>query len=111
MARYRFHATNGYECVFDAQGREIRVPARLLRRADEVAREIMSSLADREDWSDWHVTVHDLRGRRVLTTPFMPDAADPDSRRAITSSGNDRAPRADPAHLPRSSGGLRLGLS
>jgi hypothetical protein len=71
MARYRFHATNGYECVFDAQGKEIRVPERLVRRADEVVQEVMSRLADREDWSEWHVTVHDLSGRRVLVRPFV----------------------------------------
>ncbi|MEE7459630.1 hypothetical protein MPAR168_22520 [Methylorubrum populi] len=74
MARYRFHATNGYECVFDARGKDIRVPERLPRRADEVARAVMDSLADREDWSDWHVSVHDLRGRRVLVQPFMAEA-------------------------------------
>ncbi|WHQ68876.1 DUF6894 family protein [Methylorubrum extorquens] len=77
MARYRFHATNGYECVFDAQGKDIRIPERLVRRADEVAQEVMNSLADREDWSEWHVTVHDLSGRRVLVKPFV---ADIDSR-------------------------------
>lgn len=71
MARYRFHATNGYECVFDAQGKDIRVPERLMRRADEVAQEVMSSLADRDDWSEWHITVHDLSGRRVLVKPFV----------------------------------------
>ncbi|MFG7489347.1 DUF6894 family protein [Methylorubrum rhodesianum] len=71
MARYRFHATNGTECVFDAQGKDIRVPDHLVRRADEVAQAVMSSLADREDWSEWHVTVHDLSGRRVLVRPFV----------------------------------------
>ena len=71
MARYRFHATNGTECVFDAQGKDIRVPDRLVRRADEVAQAVMSSLAVREDWSEWHVTVHDLSGRRVLVRPFV----------------------------------------
>ncbi|WP_411904058.1 DUF6894 family protein [Methylorubrum thiocyanatum] len=71
MARYRFHATNGYECVFDAQGKDIRVPERLVRRADEVAQEVMSNLADRADWSEWRVTVHDLNGRRVLVKPFV----------------------------------------
>jgi len=71
MARYRFHATNGYECVFDAQGREIRLPERLARRAGEVAREVMRSLEDREDWGEWHVSVHDLTGRRVLVRPFV----------------------------------------
>ncbi|MDV2985411.1 UNVERIFIED_CONTAM: hypothetical protein Q9R58_13905 [Methylobacteriaceae bacterium AG10] len=71
MARYRFHATNGYECVFDARGKDIRVPERLVRRADEVAQEVMSSLAGREDWSEWHVTVHDREGRRVLVKPFV----------------------------------------
>ncbi|MGW5960367.1 DUF6894 family protein [Methylorubrum thiocyanatum] len=76
MARYRFHATNGYECVFDAQGKDIRVPERLVRRADEVAQEVMSNLADREDWSEWHVTVHDLSGRRVLVKPFVAGNAD-----------------------------------
>lgn len=76
MARYRFHATNGYECVFDAQGKDIRVPERLVRRADEVAQEVMSNLADRDDWSEWHVTVHDLNGRRVLVKPFVSRVAD-----------------------------------
>ncbi|MGW9820839.1 uncharacterized protein DUF6894 [Methylorubrum extorquens] len=71
MARYRFHATNGYACVFDAQGKDIRVPARLVRRADEVAQAVMSSLDDQEDWSQWHVSVHDLSGRRVLVKPFV----------------------------------------
>jgi hypothetical protein len=57
--------------VFDAQGKDIRVPDRLVRRADEVAQAVMSSLADREDWSEWPVTVHDLSGRRVLVRPFV----------------------------------------
>lgn len=73
MARYRFHATNGYECVFDAKGKDIRVPERLVRRADAVAREVMRRLTDQEDWSEWHVSVHDLAGRRVLTKPFVPE--------------------------------------
>ncbi len=71
MARYRFHATNGYECVFDARGRDIRLPERLARRAGEVAREVMHALEDREDWGEWHVSVHDLTGRRVLLQPFV----------------------------------------
>lgn len=71
MARYRFHATNGLECVFDARGKDIRVPERLIRRAGEVAHEVMRSLDDRADWSDWHVSVHDLSGRRVLVQPFV----------------------------------------
>lgn len=70
MARYRFHATNGYECVFDAQGKDIRLPERLVRRAGEVARDVMRTLDDRADWSEWHVSVHDLSGRRVLVQPF-----------------------------------------
>jgi hypothetical protein len=74
MARYRFHATNGLECVFDARGKDIRVPERLVRRADEVAQEVMRSLDDRENWSDWHVSVHDLSGRRVLVQPFVSGA-------------------------------------
>jgi hypothetical protein len=76
MARYRFHATNGLECVFDARGKDIRVPARLVRRAGEVAQEVMRSLDDRADWSDWHVSVHDLSGRRVLVQPFVSGAGD-----------------------------------
>jgi hypothetical protein len=75
MARYRFHATNGYECVFDAEGKEIRLPdrspERLVRRAGEVARDVMRRLDGREDWSAWHVSVHDLTGRRVLVRPFV----------------------------------------
>ncbi len=27
MARYRFHATNGLECVFDARGKDIGCPS------------------------------------------------------------------------------------
>lgn len=75
MARYRFHATNGYECVFDARGQDIRLPERsqerLARRAGAVARDVMRRLDDREDWSEWHVSVHDLTGRRVLVRPFV----------------------------------------
>ena len=71
MARYRFHATNGYECVFDALGKDIRAPKRLMRRAEEVAQNVMRSLDDQADWSDWHVSVHDLSGRRVLVQPFV----------------------------------------
>ena len=52
MARYRFHATNGYECVFDALGKDIRAPERLMRRAEEVAQDVMRSLDDQADWSD-----------------------------------------------------------
>ncbi|WP_244477342.1 MULTISPECIES: hypothetical protein [unclassified Methylobacterium] len=71
MARYRFHCTNGRECVFDAVGNDIRAPHRLLRRAEAVAREVMRSLGEQGDWAEWHVTVHDLRGRRVLVRPFL----------------------------------------
>lgn len=78
MARYRFHATNGYECVFDADGKDIRLPERtperLARRAGEVARDLMRRLDGREDWSKWHVSVHDLTGRRVLVRPFVTGA-------------------------------------
>jgi hypothetical protein len=75
MARYRFHCTNGSECVFDAEGAEIRVPARLPLRAEKVARSVMRTLGDGTDWSEWRVTVHDLKGRRVWLQPFAPVAA------------------------------------
>ena len=55
MARYRFHCTNGSECVFDAKGTDIRVPSRLVDRAQQVAREVMRSLEDGADWSEWRV--------------------------------------------------------
>ncbi|GEL44747.1 hypothetical protein MEX01_53380 [Methylorubrum extorquens] len=76
MARYRFHCTNGLECVFDAVGNDIRIPERLPRRAEEVAQSVMRSLDDQEDWSQWHVSVHDLSGRRVLVQPFMVHAGE-----------------------------------
>lgn len=71
MARYRFHATNGSACVFDTVGKDVRSPERLTRRAAEVAKNVMGSLNDRKDWSEWCVSVHDLKGRRVLMQPFM----------------------------------------
>ncbi len=70
MARYRFHCTNGYECVFDAEGADVRGPARLAERARRVAQGVMRDLDARTDWSQWQVTVHDLKGRRVLLQPF-----------------------------------------
>ncbi|WP_336492368.1 DUF6894 family protein [Methylobacterium nigriterrae] len=70
MARYRFHCTNGHECVLDVEGADVRAPARLASRARQVARTVMRSLDDGADWSGWRVTVHDLKGRRVLLQPF-----------------------------------------
>lgn len=78
MARYRFHCTNGLECVLDAVGDDIRAPERLLRRAEQVAQNVMRSLEAREDWSQWHVSVHDLSGRRVLMQPFTAHAGELD---------------------------------
>ncbi len=74
MARYRFHCTNGSECVFDAEGAEIRVPARLGERAQKVARGIMRTFHDQSDWSGWRVAVCDLQGRAVLVQPFASGA-------------------------------------
>jgi len=34
----------------------------------------MRTLDDQADWSDWHVSVHDLSGQRVLVQPFVPRA-------------------------------------
>ena len=64
-----------HECVFDALGKDIRAPERLMRRAEEVAQNVMRSLDDQADWSDWHVSVHDLSGQRVLVQPFVPRGA------------------------------------
>src|SRR5690349_24536212 len=64
--RYRFHCTNGSECVFDAKGTDIRIPRRLANRAQQVAREVMHTMMDRQDWSKWRVTVCALNGRPVL---------------------------------------------
>jgi hypothetical protein len=75
MARYRFHCTNGLECVFDAIGEDIRVPERLTRRATQVARDVMRSLDDQADGSEWHVSVHELSGRSVLVHPLCSLAA------------------------------------
>jgi hypothetical protein len=76
MARYRFHCTNGSECFFDARGTDIRVPARLAMRAQQVAREVMRSRVAAQDWSDWRVAVCDLEGRRVFVQPFRADGED-----------------------------------
>lgn len=74
MARYRFHATNGYAFVLDSVGRDVRRPERLTRRASEVAESVMNELNDQEDWAEWSVSVHDLSGRRVLVQPFVKGA-------------------------------------
>lgn len=71
MARYRFHATNGSACVFDPVGKDVRIPERLMRRAAEVAQNVMRDINERKDWSEWCVSVHDLSGRRVLVQPFV----------------------------------------
>ncbi|GJE03749.1 DUF6894 family protein [Methylobacterium isbiliense] len=78
MPRYRFHCTNGAECVLDTVGAEVRAPERLATQAAQIARKVMHSLSGRSDWSQWRVTVHDLTGRRVLLQPFvMPGAGSP----------------------------------
>jgi hypothetical protein len=74
MARYRFHCTNGLECILDTVGTEIRASDRIQSRARQVASDVMSVTAGRADWSDWRVTVHDLEGRRVLLQFFVPCA-------------------------------------
>ncbi|UYW29017.1 hypothetical protein OKC48_11065 [Methylorubrum extorquens] len=71
MTRYRFHATNGSACVFDAIGRDVRRIDRLTHRAAEIAERVMGSLEDQEDWAQWRVSVHDSSGRRVLVQPFV----------------------------------------
>ena len=45
MARYRFHCTNGYECLFDTTGAELRLPASLTSRAEQVDRDKLAELA------------------------------------------------------------------
>ena len=82
MARYRFHCTNGSECFLDARGTDIRVPARLAIRAQQVARELMRTRVEAADWSDWRVAVCDLNGRRVLLQRF---GSDGDDRAALKS--------------------------
>src|SRR3954452_19279866 len=76
MARYRFHCTNGSDCFFDARGTDIRVPAPLAMRAQQVAREVMRTRVEAADWSGWRVAVCDPKGRRVLVQPFRSDSDD-----------------------------------
>jgi hypothetical protein len=72
MMRYRFHCTNGSECILDAEGTLVRNPATLARRARAVAEAAMRSLgAGPGDWTEWRVSVHDLTGRRVWVEPFV----------------------------------------
>ncbi|MET7246570.1 hypothetical protein ABZT49_24750 [Methylobacterium sp. EM32] len=72
MTRYRFHCTNGSECILDAEGALVRGPSALARRARAVAEAAMQSLgAAAGDWAEWRVSVHDLTGRRVWVEPFV----------------------------------------
>ncbi|MCF4127736.1 DUF6894 family protein [Methylobacterium sp. SyP6R] len=70
MTRYRFHCTNGSECVLDAEGSLVRSPMALARHARAVAEAAMRSL-DVDDWAEWRVSVHDLTGKRVWVEPFV----------------------------------------
>ncbi|SFV15270.1 hypothetical protein SAMN02799631_06069 [Methylobacterium sp. 174MFSha1.1] len=70
MTRYRFHYTNGSECILDAEGAPVRGPSALARRARAVAEAAMESLGA-GDWAEWRVSVHDLTGRRVWVEPFV----------------------------------------
>ena len=70
MARYRFHCTNGSECVFDGYGQEIRRPEQLASHAHQVAYAVMSRPGPERGWSGWRVSVHDLSGQQVLVQPF-----------------------------------------
>ncbi len=70
MTRYRFHCTNGSECILDAEGSLVRCPAGLARRARTVAEATMQSVGA-VDWAGWQVSVHDLTGRRVWVEPFV----------------------------------------
>ncbi|MCJ2079556.1 hypothetical protein MKK68_28660 [Methylobacterium sp. E-016] len=72
MARYRFHCTNGLECVVDTVGKDIRLPDRLPAKARGVAEALMVTLDGQTDWAEWQVSVHDLKGRKVLALPFRP---------------------------------------
>ncbi|AWN47451.1 hypothetical protein DK419_14935 [Methylobacterium terrae] len=71
MTRYRFHCTNGSECILDAEGTLLRGPAALGRHARQVAAAAMRSLGADADWTEWRVSVHDLTGRRVWVEPFV----------------------------------------
>ncbi len=71
MARYRFHATNGSACVFDAVGSDVRRLDRLTLRATEAAERVMGSLDDPKDGARWRVSVRDRSGRRVRAQPFV----------------------------------------
>ena len=71
MTRYRFHCTNGSECILDAEGSLVRSPAALARRARQVAEAAMRSLGEDADRAGWQVSVHDLTGRRVWVEPFV----------------------------------------
>ncbi|WP_313899187.1 DUF6894 family protein [Methylobacterium sp. J-090] len=118
MARYRFHALNGSEFVFDAVGKDIRVPDRVTRWARKVAQDSMRSLDEGGDWSDWYVSVHDLSGRRILVHPFVgkdgthDGIPHPDGYGLHTSRGKRRSPLLEgegaPVRLPPASGCLPL---
>jgi len=73
MAHYCFHCTDGRERVSDTAGKDIREPMSLKQVADETAQKVMHSFYDHQDWAGWHVSVHDLQGRRELIIPFVAD--------------------------------------
>lgn len=69
MARYFFHATDGYDAAIDASGR--RLWARDLEDvAADVAGELRARFGALADLSEWLVVVHDERGEIVETLDF-----------------------------------------
>ncbi len=71
--RYHFHCTDGSGLILDRRGRQMRSDGDLRRRAEAVARRVMTEVIVPSSWSGWLVAVHDENGHQVEVVPFPPE--------------------------------------
>ncbi|WP_158020961.1 DUF6894 family protein [Methylorubrum extorquens] len=80
--RCHFHCTDGFDVVFDLQGRTV-TEEEVRPACASVAADLMQGCAAPVDWSAWIVDVHDAYGQHVMTFGFDEIANEVDIRPAL----------------------------
>ena len=70
--RYYFHCTDGSGLILDRRGRQTRSDGDIRRRAEAVARRVMTEVIVPSSWSGWRVGVHEENGSQAEVGPFPP---------------------------------------